>query len=107
MQVLVYHDLLGMMQRPHHAKVTQKFCKQYAHVGDIINKALVEYKEDVISGAFQGASHNPYKINAADVDGFVSELQRMGLDKAASAAAEVADKNNTSKANQTLIHTLQ
>ena len=29
-QVLVYHDLLGMMQHPHHAKVTPKFCKQYA-----------------------------------------------------------------------------
>ncbi|WCJ37800.1 3-methyl-2-oxobutanoate hydroxymethyltransferase 2 mitochondrial [Euphorbia peplus] len=25
-QVLVYHDLLGMMQHPHHAKVTPKFC---------------------------------------------------------------------------------
>ena len=28
LQVLVYHDLLGMMQHPHHAKVTPKFCKQ-------------------------------------------------------------------------------
>ncbi|PRQ58293.1 putative 3-methyl-2-oxobutanoate hydroxymethyltransferase [Rosa chinensis] len=96
-QVLVYHDLLGMMQHPHHAKVTPKFCKQYAHVGNVINKALVDYKEEVTNGAFPGAFHSPYKINAADVDGFVSELRRMGLDKAASAAAEVADKNNTSK----------
>lgn len=31
-QVLVYHDLLGFMQHPHHAKVTPKFCKQYANV---------------------------------------------------------------------------
>ncbi|KAL6131009.1 hypothetical protein ACLB2K_069387 [Fragaria x ananassa] len=98
-QVLVYHNLLGMMQHPHYAKVTPKFCKQYAHVGDIINRALLEYKEEVNSGAFPGASQSPYKINAADVDGFVSELQSMGLDKAASAAAEVADKNNTSKSN--------
>eukprot|EP00798_Chlamydomonas_sp_ICE-L_P028055 gene28055-31156_t len=29
-QVLVYHDLLGMMSHPHHAKVTPKFCKQIA-----------------------------------------------------------------------------
>ncbi|GFH29745.1 3-methyl-2-oxobutanoate hydroxymethyltransferase, partial [Haematococcus lacustris] len=35
-QVLVYHDLLGMMSHPHHAKVTPKFCKQYAHVGQAI-----------------------------------------------------------------------
>ena len=34
-QVLVYHDLLGMMQHPHHAKVTPKFCKQYATVGQV------------------------------------------------------------------------
>jgi len=32
-QVLVYHDLLGMMSHPHHAKVTPKFCKSYAQVG--------------------------------------------------------------------------
>lgn len=35
LQVLVYHDLLGMMQHPHHAKVTPKFCKQYAAVGEV------------------------------------------------------------------------
>ena len=29
MQVLVYHDLLGIMHHPHHAKVTPKFCKRY------------------------------------------------------------------------------
>ena len=34
-QVLVYHDLLGMMQHPHHAKVTPKFCKQYGAVGEV------------------------------------------------------------------------
>lgn len=34
--MLVYHDLLGMMQHPHHAKVTPKFCKQYAAVGNVI-----------------------------------------------------------------------
>lgn len=49
------------------------------------------------SGTFPGATHSPYKINAADVDGFLSELQRMGLDKAASAAAEAAEKISTSK----------
>lgn len=37
-QVLVYHDLLGMMQHPHHAKVTPKFCKQYAAVGAVIQE---------------------------------------------------------------------
>lgn len=40
LQVLVYHDLLGMMSHPHHAKVTPKFCKQYAHVGRVIQVRL-------------------------------------------------------------------
>ena len=37
-QVLVYHDLLGMMQHPHYVKVTPKFCKQYAAVGATIQQ---------------------------------------------------------------------
>ncbi|XP_058075775.1 3-methyl-2-oxobutanoate hydroxymethyltransferase 1, mitochondrial-like [Magnolia sinica] len=91
-QVLVYHDLLGMLQHPHHAKVTPKFCKQYGHVGDVINKALLEYKEEVESRSFPSAAHTPYGISAADVDGFLNELQKMGLSKAALAAAEAAEK---------------
>lgn len=43
-QVLVYHDLLGMLQHPHHAKVTPKFCKQYAQVGTVIQDALAQYR---------------------------------------------------------------
>ncbi|KAF6162152.1 hypothetical protein GIB67_008281 [Kingdonia uniflora] len=91
-QVLVYHDLLGMLQHPHHAKVTPKFCKQYGQVGDIINKALLEYKEEVTNKSFPGPAHTPYKINPHDVDGFLSELEKMGLSEAASAAAVAAEK---------------
>lgn len=76
-------------------QVTPKFCKQFAHVGDVINKALSEYKEEVTNGSFPGPSHSPYKINAADVDSFLTELQRMGLEEAASAAATAAEKIET------------
>ncbi|XP_065864465.1 3-methyl-2-oxobutanoate hydroxymethyltransferase 2, mitochondrial-like [Euphorbia lathyris] len=93
-QVLVYHDLVGMMQHPHHAKVTPKFCKQYAGVGGVINKALIEYKEEVTNGSFPGPSHTPYKMGATEVNGFLKELQKMGLDKAASAAAIADEKIN-------------
>ncbi|KAM3732629.1 hypothetical protein ACB098_11G073100 [Castanea mollissima] len=95
-QVLVYHDLLGMLQHPHHAKVTPKFCKQFAHVGDVINKALLKYREEVTNGSFPGPVHSPYKIGVSDVKDFLNELQKLGLEKAASAAAEAAEK--TSKA---------
>ncbi|XP_074279786.1 3-methyl-2-oxobutanoate hydroxymethyltransferase 1, mitochondrial-like [Silene latifolia] len=96
-QVLVYHDLLGMMQHPHHAKVTPKFCKQYAHVGEVINKALSEYKEEVISGTFPSPAHSPYKISAPEVDSFLKELERRGLTEAASAAADAAEKMENAK----------
>ncbi|XVF73116.1 hypothetical protein PTKIN_Ptkin12aG0175900 [Pterospermum kingtungense] len=96
-QVLVYHDLLGMLQHPHHAKVTPKFCKQYARVGDVINKALLEYKEEVTNGSFPGPSHSPYKMNTNDVNGFFEELEKLGLDKAASAANAAAEKMNTAQ----------
>ncbi|KAK2645518.1 hypothetical protein Ddye_020713 [Dipteronia dyeriana] len=98
-QVLVYHDLLGMMQHPHHAKVTPKFCKQYARVGDVVNKALLEYKEEVTSGSFPGPSHSPYKMNNKEFDGFLNELQKLGLDKAASAVAEAAAKYDPAKSS--------
>ncbi|XP_022735270.1 3-methyl-2-oxobutanoate hydroxymethyltransferase 2, mitochondrial-like isoform X2 [Durio zibethinus] len=96
-KVLVYHDLLGMLQHPHHAKVTPKFCKQFARVGDVINKALLEYKEEVTNGSFPGPSHSPYKMNAEDVNGFFKELEKLGLDKAASAATEAAEKKNAAQ----------
>ncbi|GMH21723.1 hypothetical protein Nepgr_023565 [Nepenthes gracilis] len=91
-QVLVYHDLLGMMQHPHHAKVTPKFCKQFGRIGEAINKALSEYKEEVTNSLFPGPSHSPYEISASDVAGFLNELRQLGFDKAASAAAEAAEK---------------
>ncbi|KAK9074267.1 hypothetical protein SSX86_006864 [Deinandra increscens subsp. villosa] len=100
-QVLVYHDLLGMMQHPHHAKVTPKFCKQFAQIGEGINKALSDYKQEVENRSFPGVTYSPYKINPAEVDGFSKELQKMGLDKAAAAAAEAAEKFETGKNIQT------
>ncbi|KAL5974933.1 3-methyl-2-oxobutanoate hydroxymethyltransferase 1, mitochondrial [Asimina triloba] len=72
--------------------VTPKFCKQYGHVGDVINKALLEYKEEVENRSFPGAAYTPYRISPADVDGFLNELQKMGLGKAATAAATAAEK---------------
>nr|ACG37842.1 3-methyl-2-oxobutanoate hydroxymethyltransferase [Zea mays] len=91
-QVLVYHDLLGMLQHPHHAKVTPKFCKQFGNVGDVINKALSEYKQEVEAQAFPGPSHTPYKITPTDVDGFADALQKMGLSEAADAAAAAENR---------------
>lgn len=61
-------------------------------MGDVINKALVEYKDEVTKGSFPGPAHSPYKISASEVDGFLDELKRMGLNEAATAAAEAVEK---------------
>ena len=78
-------------------QVTPKFCKQYARVGDVINKALSEYKEEVTNGSFPGPSHSPYKMNADDANGFSEELVKLGLNKAASAATAASEKMNTAQ----------
>ncbi|GFP91477.1 3-methyl-2-oxobutanoate hydroxymethyltransferase 2 mitochondrial [Phtheirospermum japonicum] len=91
-QALVYHDLVGMLQHPHQAKVTPKFSKQYGRAGEAINKALLEFQEEVTNGSFPSLAHTPYKIGAADMDGFLQALQKMGLADAADAAADAVAK---------------
>jgi 3-methyl-2-oxobutanoate hydroxymethyltransferase len=74
-------------------QVTPKFCKQFANVGSVINKALSDYKQEVETRSFPGPSHTPYKITATDVDGFANALQKMGLGEAADAAAAAAESS--------------
>ena len=47
--------------------------------------------------SFSYAHHSPYKISKTDADVFSTELQRLGLDKAASAASEAVQKMDTTK----------
>lgn len=61
-QVLVYHDLLGVMHHPHHAKHVPSFCKQYANMGEKIHEALLQYKDEVHNAAFPTAQYSPYKM---------------------------------------------
>lgn len=66
----------------------------------MINKALVEYKEEVKNGSFPGPAHTPYKISPTDVHGFLKELENLGLEKAASAAAKAAEKIETGESQE-------
>lgn len=91
-QVLVYHDLLGMMQHPHHAKVTPKFCKQYASVGSVIEKALGDYVHDVLSGEFPGKQYAPYKIPRREAMELAQALKKEGMDEAASTVEEAVEE---------------
>jgi len=61
-QVLVYHDVLGMLQHPHHAKVTPKFVKRYAACAEFIQEGLEMYKKEVKSRTFPSEEYCPYEI---------------------------------------------
>jgi 3-methyl-2-oxobutanoate hydroxymethyltransferase len=78
-QVLVYHDLLGMMQHAHHAKVSPSFCKQYAAVGDVIQGALDTYKREVESGEFPTKRFSPYTMKEAEQVQFLAYAHSKGL----------------------------
>ena len=76
-QVLVFHDLLGFLQHPHHRKVSPKFCKQYAHVGESIHVALSQFVSDVSARKFPDDRHTPYEFERGELDKFnanVSEI---------------------------------
>lgn len=91
LQVLVYHDLLGMMQHPHHAKVTPKFCKQYSNVGEVVQQALQQYRADVMSGAFPSEQFSPYKLGSEqETVSFAEQLDAAGFHNAANAVVDMS-----------------
>mmetsp|Transcript_24570 Transcript_24570/g.68486 ORF Transcript_24570/g.68486 Transcript_24570/m.68486 type:complete len:196 (+) Transcript_24570:1121-1708(+) len=65
-QVLVFHDMLGMLSHPHHEQFVPKFCKKYAQVGHIIQEGLTEFIADVKSGEFPGEQYAPYSMNETE-----------------------------------------
>jgi 3-methyl-2-oxobutanoate hydroxymethyltransferase len=78
-QVLVYHDMLGFFQHAHNAKVTPSFCKKYADVGNAIQQALEQYKNEVESGEFPTEKFSPYKMSAEEeklFDAFVKSSSK-------------------------------
>lgn len=87
-QVLVYHDLLGMMQHPHHAKAAPKFCKSYSSVGSSINDALREFRDEVRSKAFPSSKYSPYKMAAGEKELFEALVaERKAKDTSVSAVS--------------------
>jgi len=75
-QVLVYHDMLGMLSHPHHEQFVPKFCKQYAKVGDSIMKGLEDFKRDVESSTFPSDEFSPYAMTANEENAFKELLSK-------------------------------
>jgi 3-methyl-2-oxobutanoate hydroxymethyltransferase len=69
-QVLVWHDLLGLSDRP-----AARFVKRYAEVGSEIQRALEEFAGDVRSGAFPAEEHT-YSIPADELSLFTQATEQ-------------------------------
>lgn len=61
-QVLVYHDMLGILNHPHHQNVAPKFSKAFANAGSLIDQGLRDYCAQVRSRQFPDAAFSPYTI---------------------------------------------
>lgn len=79
-QVLVYHDMLGMLQHPHHAQFVPKFCKRYAAVGDAIRQGLEAFRSEVEAGTFPDSQYSPYRMAASEEERF-GDLMRNDADE--------------------------
>jgi 3-methyl-2-oxobutanoate hydroxymethyltransferase len=80
-QVLVFHDMLGMLSHPHHEQFVPKFCKKYAQVGLAIQAGLQEFKHDVESGAFPGDEYSPYFMSEGEKETFDALLEKDAADR--------------------------
>lgn len=76
-QVLVYHDMLGILSHPHHDNVAPKFSKPFAKLGPVIDDALQNYCHEVRNRAFPSAQYSPYHIpddQLSDLRAYVNSL---------------------------------
>lgn len=87
-QVLVYHDLLGLMHHPHHEKHVPSFCKKYAQIGTDMHNALLAYKEEVHNSVFPTEEHNPYKMSVEE-QGKFSDLLAEDAEQRKTEAAKI------------------
>lgn len=74
-QVLVFHDLLGMLQHPHHAQHVPKFCKRYADIGNAIRQGLESYREDIENARFPSEEYSPYKMSTEEQEKLTKLVQ--------------------------------
>lgn len=67
-QVLVYHDMLGILSHPQHAKAAPKFSKAFGNIGPLIDVAIRDYCREVKDRRFPSAQYSPYKISDEEYD---------------------------------------
>eukprot|EP00522_Entomoneis_paludosa_P016355 CAMPEP_0172444978 /NCGR_PEP_ID=MMETSP1065-20121228/4976_1 /TAXON_ID=265537 /ORGANISM="Amphiprora paludosa, Strain CCMP125" /LENGTH=312 /DNA_ID=CAMNT_0013195755 /DNA_START=21 /DNA_END=959 /DNA_ORIENTATION=- len=80
-QVLVFHDMLGMLSHPHHEAFMPKFCKKYASVGHSIQDGLQNFRKDVENGVFPGEEYAPYVMKEEEKKQFEELLEKDTADR--------------------------
>jgi 3-methyl-2-oxobutanoate hydroxymethyltransferase len=80
-QVLVFHDMLGMLSHPHHEQFVPKFCKKYAHIGHILQEGLQEYRREVEAGTFPGNKYSPYVMKEDEKRAFDQLLAQDAVER--------------------------
>jgi len=90
-QVLVFHDMCGLYQHPHHAKVTPKFSKRFGNTAEVIQASLNAYREEVLHRTFPSAEYSPYSIPDAEWEAFQQSIQKGHLQSQSKPAQKGAD----------------
>jgi 3-methyl-2-oxobutanoate hydroxymethyltransferase len=67
-QVLVFHDVLGMYDR-----FTPKFCRQYAQINQVMQRAIAKYRDDVVTRQFPSKEYI-FKVKRDELNAFMAEL---------------------------------
>lgn len=60
-------------------QVTPKFCKGYGKIGEAIQVALNEYREEVVARKFPSREFSPYTMARDEESEFLDALQEQGL----------------------------
>ena len=67
-QVLVVHDVLGLYE-----KIKPKFAKRYLELSGEIVKAIISYKNDVVSGKFPSNEHS-FSMDKSELERLKKEI---------------------------------
>lgn len=92
-QVLVYHDMFGILSNAHHKKVAPKFSKQFNEVGRMIDQGMRDYCREVREGKFPSEQYSPYRIPEEDLEQVAGMVDRI-KEKGASQKSSTSDVGN-------------
>lgn len=74
-QVLVYHDLLGALAHPHHARHVPKFVRPFAQLGAAAHGGLSAFRDEVRASTFPDDASSPYAMPDAERAKFEASLE--------------------------------